>query len=117
MLSSNVTRLHAAAALAATCALFGCTNLTGAEDVDGDKSDSKTKVVEVAPSPAPKEMRCAYPTTGNVGVSVGQMLSSSMSWQGVAPGGDVNDTVNVPEFSDCLGMTWDAVMFDTSQFG
>jgi len=65
-------------------ATTGCNGLTGADrfgtdDQEIDDGDDDTKVVSRAP--ASKPLSCAYPTEGQMGVDVGNLVSSSLAYE------------------------------------
>jgi hypothetical protein len=131
----TITRLPGLSfALVAVTAMWGCNPLTGADGVSTDSDDKETEEEEEAmrEAPASPVISCAYPSEGNIGVSVEQIVPSNLSlcsddnspcWQGFGPGDTEPRDIPIAEFFDCdgsrliNGQPVNAILFDTSQFG
>ena len=60
---------------------------------------------------------CQYPT-GPYGVSVGEVVPPTLSWQGYKPGASSPSTISIKDFFDCDGTKGiNALMVETSQYG
>lgn len=113
-------RIGSAAVLFSALGLFGCNNLTGVEGVgvDSDEVVAGDPVTEAGDAPAAKEITCAYPVGGMVGIDQGMIVPVTHSWRGYKRGETEARDVPVAEFFDCDGSRHiDAVIFDTSQYG
>jgi hypothetical protein len=123
----TITRLPGLSfTLVAVTAMWGCNPLTGADGVSTDSDDKETEQEEeeaMREAPASPVISCAYPSEGNIGVGVEQIVPSQLSWQGFGPGDTEPRDIPIAEFFDCdgsrliNGQPVNAILFDTSQFG
>lgn len=99
----------------------GCNGLTGADRFGTDDQEigdggEDTKVVSRAP--ASKPLSCAYPTEGQTGVDVGNLVSSSIAYETTLhPFEDMPRPLRISDLYDCDGSKGvDAIIVITAKY-
>lgn len=83
----------------------------------GATSGANSTVASAVSSSASGSNNCDYPE-GPYGVSAGQVVPPSISWQGYLPGGTSATTIALSDYFDCDGSKGiNAILIDTSQYG
>ena len=105
--------------LVAGLALTGCNSLNGADIVTVGDEDPIDEVDNITQDPpASPELSCAYPTTGDFGVAVNQIVPVDRQWHGFAAETSTAWEINISDYYDCDGSRGiDAIIIDTSQYG
>ena len=121
MLMSRLRFPELLVVMAGALALGGCNSLSGADDIeltDDDGTVAGQQPPILPPMPQPAHMGCAYPGDVSYGVSEGQTVPATLTWQGYRPYATEPDAISVGELFDCDGDKGvDAVMFETTQYG
>lgn len=100
---------------------MGCNGLTGADrfgtddqEIDGGGEDQKL----VSRAPATKPLSCAYPTEGQAGVDVGNLVTSSLAYETTLhPGEDAPRRLAISDLYDCDGSKGvDGILLITAKF-
>ena len=82
----------------------------------GGATTAATTVSAVASSSSSGSDPCEYPA-GPYGVSPGQVVPPTISWQGYAAGSAASSTIALSDFFDCDGSKGiNAILIDTSKY-
>ena len=75
---------------------------TGGGTVNGDDASAGDDAADAAMQPMEASQACQYPS-GPYGITMGDVLSPSLSWQGYAAGSSNVTTIKASDYYDCDG--------------